>query len=320
MEPPLPLAARRLLEQLEPSGERARAPRRRGLSRAEHAGLANDPDADRLAVAVPNNNGWQVLTGDDVGCILAEHLLRRPSVSASNAQRLVINTFVSSRLLADIAEHHNAMYVETLAGFKWIMSAQHDRENLPFVLGYEEALGYSIGSAVRDKDGISTALLVTELVGIMSAQGKTILDLLDEIHLRHGVHVTGQRSIRFDSANQTALTMNTTMDSFRNRTPHEIAGMDVIATIDLRNGTDVLPATNAVILNLKNGRIIVRPSGTEPKIKVYGEIVTSADPQDLIDMRAKARVELKDILKGTVRYITELSIEPFVSKTPSTNV
>ena len=163
--------------------------------------LANDPDADRLAVAVPEGGRWRLLTGDETGCLLAEHLLRRDGAERDGRRGLVVNTVVSSRLLPRIAAHHGADWTETLTGFKWIMQAHSQRaDRNALVLGYEEALGYAVGEVVRDKDGISAALVMAELVASLTSEGRTLGDLLDDLHRRHGVHATGQRSIRFESA------------------------------------------------------------------------------------------------------------------------
>ena len=277
--------------------------------------LANDPDADRLAVAVPNGTEWRLLTGDEVGSILAEHLLRRSAGDGADAQRLLINTVVSSQLLAAIADHHGATYVETLTGFKWIMRAQHDRPDMSFVLGYEEALGYSVGSEVRDKDGVSAALIVAELVSMLAAEGKTVLDLLDEIHMRHGVHVTGQRSIRFEATSAATPIMEAAMAALRDRIPAELGGMQVTATTDLSKGSELLPATDAVILQLEHGRLIVRPSGTEPKMKVYGEIVGAPSPPDVSTARTEARVLLTAMLDDAVRHIAAPEFAPLPAAT-----
>ncbi len=259
--------------------------------------LANDPDADRLAVAVPNGPTWKLLTGDEVGCLLAEYLLRRPSQKG----RLVLNTVVSSRLLAAIAQHHGAEYVETLTGFKWIMDARRQRPTQAFVMGYEEALGYTVGDAVSDKDGISAALLITELVGELAAQGQTLLDLLDELHRRHGVHSTGQRSIRFEATEDEPV-MVTSMAALRQRPPTSLAGRSVTGLTDLALGSETLAATDGIVLDMEGARVVVRPSGTEPKMKVYGEVVVAAG-DNVVEARLEARAALKGILDAAVTVV-----------------
>ena len=260
--------------------------------------LANDPDADRLAVAVPNGEAWRLLAGDELGCLLAEHLLSSNRVDEAR-KRLVINTVVSSRLLAPIARHHEARYIETLTGFKWIMQAAADHADHRLVLGYEEALGYSIGDVVSDKDGISAALAVAELASILKSDGRTLLDLLDEIHRRHGVHVTGQRSIRFESSDADPPVMTAAMESLRSNPPASLAGRPVRQSTDLADGTTDLPPTDGIVLAVDSGRVVVRPSGTEPKVKVYGEVFLEPS-SDLGSDRGNARALLNRLLDDAV--------------------
>ena len=225
--------------------------------------LAHDPDADRLGVAVPDGGRWRQLTGDETGCLLAEHLLRRsaPQRGAEpRRRRLVINTVVSSRLLPRIAAAHGADWAETPTGFKWIMQARSQRPGHELVLGYEDALGYAVGEAVRDKDGIGAALVMAELVACLKAEGRTLPELLDELHLRHGVHATGQRSIRFEPAPRGVPTpddaaapsdepapndeppMERAMAALRGNPPTKLAGASVTTVHDLASGIGA-PAT-----------------------------------------------------------------------------
>ena len=273
------------------------------LALAEESGadvaLVNDPDADRLAVAVPGHSGWRLLTGDELGSVLAEHLLEQ-SVDLGPA-RLVANTVVSSRLLARMAQHHRVTYAETLTGFKWIMQAGTEHPGLAPILGYEEALGYSVGSVVRDKDGIGAALVVVDLAERLKAEGRTLLDLLDDLHRQHGVHVTGQRSIRFESTGDEDSVMGDAMRSLRTKPPQSLGGQEVTNIVDLVDGWQHLPATDAVILETDNGRAVVRPSGTEPKMKVYGEVMLPPD-SEVARRRLEARVRLMDLLDEAVRW------------------
>ena len=259
--------------------------------------LANDPDADRLAVAIRNGSTWQLLSGDDLGCILAEHLLSRPTDDPRSA--LVINTVTSSRLLAKIAERHGAVHAETLTGFKWIM---HEREQQPdarFVLGYEEALGYAVSDDVRDKDGISAALVVAELVSGLRDEGRTLLDALDDLHRRYGVHRGGQRSVRFETVEDGEPVMDTAMSALRARPPTELAGSPVRSIDDLSAGDRGLPPTNGLVLHLDDTRVVVRPSGTEPKMKVYVEAIVSPT-DDLETARAHADGRLRAVIAAAV--------------------
>ena len=256
--------------------------------------LANDPDGDRLAVAVANGPSWRLLTGDEVGALLAVHLLRRPPGSRVG-RKLVATTVVSSRMLSRIAEQHGADYVETPTGFKWLMQAAGDFPDSDYLLGYEEALGYAIGDAVRDKDGIGAALVVAELVSDLQQQGQTLLDLLDELHRTHGVHVTGQRAIRFETADDSTSAMSAAMKSLRADPPAAIAGLEVLAVSDLAAGSPTMSATDALVFDLAGGRIVVRPSGTEPKLKVYGEVVGSPSAEP-VAASIEARVQLNTVL------------------------
>lgn len=228
--------------------------------------LANDPDADRLAVVVPVEGGWRLLTGDEVGCLIADYLLSAPH--AEDHRRLVINTVVSSRMLHKIAIHHHAEYEQTLTGFKWIMHAQAHHLDAEFILGYEEALGYAVGSEVRDKDGISAALVVAEMAAEFAGQGRSILDALAELHQRHGVHVGGQQSVRFEPDGPTPAEV---MEWLRNNPPTSLGDAPILQIEDLLADGGPLPATDALIVETNQCRLIVRPSGTEAKLKVYGE-------------------------------------------------
>lgn len=263
--------------------------------------VANDPDGDRLAVAVPNGSTWRLLTGDDVGCLLAEHLLSRSTDDLRTP--LVINTITSSRLLARIADHHRAIHAETLTGFKWIMHERAARPELRFVFGYEEALGYAVTDDILDKDGISAALVIAELVGDLRRAGRSVLDLLDDLHRRHGVHRTGQRSVRFEDASGIPPVMLTAMEGLRRRPPADLAGEPVQHLDDLTEGSTGLPPTDGVVLGLNRARVVIRPSGTEPKLKVYGETIV-ADP-DLPTARATADTMLRAVIDAAVAYVTD---------------
>lgn len=264
--------------------------------------MANDPDGDRLAVAVPNGPGWRMLTGDEVGALLADHLLRR---SRAGNERMVANTVVSSRLLGRIAAAHAVEHVETLTGFKWLMRAAAERPGHHPVLSYEEALGYAVGDVVRDKDGISAALIVAELVSDLQGEGRSLLDLLDDLHRAHGVHVTGQRSIRFESRGESTSVMRTATDRLRAEPPQRLAGLDVRAITDLAAGTETLQPTDALVLDLVGARVVVRPSGTEPKLKIYGEVFgpTGSDPgPESIEARKRLNAVLDEAVSLTADF------------------
>ena len=272
--------------------------------------LAHDPDADRLGVAVPDGGRWRLLTGDETGCLLAEHLLRR-SAPGNGAElrrpRLVINTVVSSRLLPRIAAGHGADWAETPTGFKWIMQARSQRPGHELVLGYEDALGYAVGEAVRDKDGIGAALAMAELVACLKAEGRTLPDLLDELHRRHGVHATGQRSVRFEAAPGDESPMARAMAALRANPPAELARAAVTTVHDLAGGSEHLPPVDVVVLELygAEARVIVRPSGTEPKMKVYAEAVVDVDDSGLRAARVEARTRITELLDAAVRHVAD---------------
>ncbi|WP_328378398.1 phospho-sugar mutase [Streptomyces sp. NBC_00440] len=224
--------------------------------------IANDPDADRCAVAVPYEGDWRMLRGDELGALLAAHLVRR-GVTGTFAESIV-----SSSLLGRIAEAASLPYEETLTGFKWIARVEGLR------YGYEEALGYCVDpDGVRDKDGITAALLVAELASVLKAEGRTLLDLLDELAVQHGLHATDQLSVRVEDLSVIADAMR----RLREQPPTELAGLKVTSAEDLSNGTEHLPPTDGLRYHLEGARVIVRPSGTEPKLKCYLEVVVPVD-------------------------------------------
>ncbi|MET8563953.1 phospho-sugar mutase [Streptomyces flaveolus] len=220
--------------------------------------IANDPDADRCAVAVKDGGDWRMLRGDEVGALLAAHLVRR------GAQGTFAESIVSSSLLGRIAEKAGLPYEETLTGFKWIARVDGLR------YGYEEALGYCVDpEGVRDKDGITAALLITELASVLKEGGRTLLDLLDDLAVEHGLHATDQLSVRV----QDLSLITDAMRRLREQPPTGLAGLPVVRAEDLARGTDRLPPTDGLRYTLDGARVVVRPSGTEPKLKCYLEVV-----------------------------------------------
>jgi phosphomannomutase len=209
-----------------------------------------------------------MLTGDEVGGLLAEHVLRH----TDGADRLVATTIVSSSLLGKIAAEHGVRYAETLTGFKWIMKGGTDRDRL--VYGYEEALGYCVGGdegvPVRDKDGVGAALTVAGLAAEAKAEGRTLLDLLEDQARRYGLHATAQLSVRVEDLSL----ISDAMARLRESPPAELAGHAVTEVDDLTAGFDCLPPADVLRFRLSGGgRVIVRPSGTEPKLKCYLEVI-----------------------------------------------
>ncbi|PWG07054.1 phospho-sugar mutase [Streptomyces sp. V2] len=243
--------------------------------------IANDPDADRCAAAVRDGEDWRMLRGDEVGALLAAHLVNR------GAQGTFAESIVSSSLLGRIAESAGLPYEETLTGFKWIARVEGLR------YGYEEALGYCVDpEGVRDKDGITAALLITELASELKEQGRTLLDLLDDLAVRHGLHATDQLSVRVEDL---ALIADA-MTRLREHPPTSLAGLPITKAEDLTQGTDRLPPTDGLRYTLDGARVIVRPSGTEPKLKCYLEVVIPVeDHASLPAAREKAAQLLAEI-------------------------
>ncbi len=239
--------------------------------------IANDPDTDRLAVSVEHADGWRPLTGNQVGVLLADFILETTVVP----EPIVINSIVSSPMLARVAAAHHAGFAQTLTGFKWIWNAALDLQAAGegrFVFGYEEALGYSVGPAVRDKDGISAAVLFADLAAACKAAGITLLDRLDALHQNHGLWVSVQRSV-VRPGTEGAIEIAAAMDRLAASPSASLADLPVLGSTDYRRGAEArpryLPAASLVELDLgERGRVLARPSGTEPKLKVYVDLTS----------------------------------------------
>lgn len=247
-----------------------------------HLVIANDPDADRCAAAVNDPaSGWRMLRGDELGAILGESIARKTSSG------ILANSIVSSSILKKIAAHYNLEFKETLTGFKWLAKIK----GLTF--GYEEALGYAVDAiTVNDKDGISAAITLAQIATDLAAEGKTVLDLLDEVWARHGFHATEQISIRLSDLSKVGVILG----GLRNNPPKEIAGRSVTSIDDLAAPKDNLPPTDGLRIWLDGGvRIIIRPSGTEAKMKCYIEAIEkdSKTAQLVLD---QLRPPLKELL------------------------
>jgi phosphomannomutase len=270
--------------------------------------LANDPDGDRVAAAIPEGvqgaGRWRVLTGDEIGCLLADYLL----AGGRHQHPLVATTVVSSQLLRRIAEHHAAAYVETLTGFKWLARAARDGESqgLRMVLAYEQALGVMIGTEVLDKDGLSAALVLAELAAALRAEGRTVADALDDLARRFGVHATDALSVPLDPEHGTELVV-AALERLRRSPPRRLAGIEVTALADHAAGTRTradgsvealtTPPTDLIGLTLADGaRVQVRPSGTEPLLKFYLEVVEPVDAgESVVGARERARARLSEL-------------------------
>ncbi|HUB22246.1 MAG TPA: phospho-sugar mutase [Streptosporangiaceae bacterium] len=252
--------------------------------------MASDPDGDRLAVATrrPGRGlaGWVVLTGDQVGALLGASLLDRTAGDAAPSDpghRLVASTIVSSTLLSKVAAAAGALYAETLTGFKWIVRAGDDVPGARFVFGYEEALGYAVGDVVRDKDGIGAALAMLRLATEAKAAGRSVLDRYDELECAHGVHLTAQVTLRTTDQAQV-------MRRLRGAPPGELGGAPVTALVDLAASDET--RADVLILRLPGARVVLRPSGTEPKIKCYIEITEPLAGRSLPAARGAAAERL----------------------------
>ncbi|WP_053206999.1 phospho-sugar mutase [Jiangella muralis] len=239
--------------------------------------IANDPDADRCAVALPSADGWRMLHGDEVGALLGSHLAERGRTG------VLANSIVSSRLLGRIAAAHGLPHAETLTGFKWISRVPG------LTYGYEEALGYCVDpESVRDKDGISTAVLVAELAASTAAARRTLWDVLDDLAVAHGLHATDQLSVRVEDLSLIAAAMA----RLRSAPPSSLGGSAVVTADDLLTDGGLPPTDGLRYLTADATRVVVRPSGTEPKLKCYLEVVVPVDGSDVAAARVAARDRL----------------------------
>jgi phosphomannomutase len=268
--------------------------------------VASDPDGDRLAVAVPDPGGgrvavqdqdggrvavqdptagWRVLTGDQVGALLGASLLERTAGQAAPEARLVATTVVSSTLLSKIAAAAGVRYAETLTGFKWIARAADRVPGARFVFGYEEALGYDVGDVVRDKDGFGAALAMLRLAAAAKSAARSVLNVYDDLERAYGVHLTSQLTLRTDSQEQV-------MSRLRSAPPAAFGGEPVTGRTDLAEGSGDVPQADVLIFRLAGGRVVLRPSGTEPKIKCYIELTEPLAGRSLAAAREAASARL----------------------------
>lgn len=255
--------------------------------------VANDPDADRCAIAVRRGETWRQLTGDEVGALLAQKIIEiSEESSGSSPAKVLATTLVSSTLTSKMAASHDFTTATTLTGFKWI-------GRIPgLVYGYEEALGYCGDPVnVKDKDGITAALLAIQINSEAFATGKDLIDLLDEIYLQYGLHYTSTRSTRFESVDQATEIIA----SLALNPPKVVASLPVRDFTDLTRGWHHLPPTSGVLFYLgESVRVIIRPSGTEPKVKTYLEVVYPPRQASLTADKAAA-AELSDRVHAALR-------------------
>jgi len=234
--------------------------------------LANDPDADRLAAAVPGADGEpRALSGNELGALLCDYLLQQPARTVQ--KRFIVTTIVTSPFAERIARAHGARVEITLTGFKWIVqrALELEAQGLQLVLGFEEALGYCVGDLVRDKDGIAAAAHVAQMARWHAANGCTLQRALEDLYVRHGLWKSRQVSIALNDQTQ-AQQVQRQLTQLRRKPPSQIAGLAVSSMQDLLYGPNPsgLPASDVFIFQLEGGqRITVRPSGTEPKLKLY---------------------------------------------------
>ncbi len=262
--------------------------------------VASDPDGDRLALAVPDPatpGGWRTLTGDQTGALLGSYLLDRTADQPNPGARLVVSTVVSGTLLARIAEAAGAQYVRTLTGFKWIVRGGAGHPGTRYLFGYEEALGYAVGDVVRDKDGIGAALAALGLAAAARATGGSLLSAYDALETAHGVHLT--RQVTLPTAEPGPV-----MAGLRARPPAALGGQPVLASADLSAGPAGLPPADLLRYELDGARVVIRPSGTEPKIKAYLE-VTEPPGRPLAQARASAAARMIPLIDGVRALLAE---------------
>ncbi len=254
--------------------------------------LANDPDVDRLAACARMPNGeWRQFTGNQIGILLADYVLGNVS---KVPRPLVAQSIVSTPMLQPVADHYGARCERTLTGFKWVWNASLEierREKVRFAFGFEEALGYSIGDLVRDKDGITAAVVFAELAAEESAKGSSLFQRLERLYREHGLWVSVQHSITL-SASLGMSAMRGAMDKLAKLQGVQIAGRTVEEVIDFRHGGEQrprwLPDTDLLELRLNGGRALARPSGTEPKFKIYVDLRADLAPGEDTWQREKA--------------------------------
>ncbi len=273
--------------------------------------LANDPDADRTAVAVPIGSGRYVqLSGNQVGTLLGHFILAGLQKEGKiTGKELMATTVVSSSMLGRVARKFGIRYEETLTGFKWIANRAMDleKEGYRFLFGYEEALGYLAGPYVKDKDGIVTPALMADLAAWCASKNESILQHLDSLYCAYGYHACYNKSMVFDSPDWQDK-MAVMMAAFRDHPPDRLGGLPIVETMDCLKGKRFspdgkecgpthLPEANVLTYYLKGGgRATIRPSGTEPKVKFYCEVVREVpDPSELDQIRKEAEISARNI-------------------------
>lgn len=270
------------------------------IATAERVGadiiIASDPDADRCSAAIVTDEGWRQLSGDEIGSILGEQVASE--TAAEGRSGTLASSIVSSQLLEQIATHHGLNYSSTLTGFKWIARAPK------IIFGYEEAIGFCVHpELVKDKDGVSAALTIATTAAAAKAQGYSLQDKLDELALRHGVYHTAPVTVRVDDLS----IMPATMAKVRATPPTELIGIPVAQVDDLAQGSADLPPTDALrIVTAEGDRVIVRPSGTEPKVKCYLEVIVPVASAEQLPQAKVAAAQRMERFKADVSKMLTL--------------
>ncbi len=237
--------------------------------------LATDPDADRLGVVILHEGKPQILTGNEIACICLEYLFLNHKLPERAA---AISTIVSTDLLRAISASHHIDYIEVLTGFKYIGEKIHEWEMTPgspsFLFGAEESYGYLYGTHSRDKDAIISCCLIAEIALHLKKQGKTLVDFLHDIYKTHGIFRAGQLSITFAPGQEGSDAISQLMETLRKNPPKEIGGIKISQIEDyLQDNITKLPKSDVLLFRLENGgKLVIRPSGTEPKLKIYAEV------------------------------------------------
>lgn len=274
--------------------------------------LATDPDCDRVGIAIADGDDYRLVSGNEVGCLLLEYILSCKKAAGKLPENpVVVTTIVSSQLATLIAQKYGCTVIDVLTGFKYIGEQITLLENKgtedSFVFGFEESYGYLSGTHVRDKDAVVASMLICEMAAYYKAQGKTLFDVLDELYLEHGFYTHELINAVFEGA-QGMQTMNNLMENLRENKPTEIAGLSITSfsdylrslTVDFVNNTKTpitLPKSNVLAFVLEGGAsVVVRPSGTEPKIKAY---ITATGPnaQEASEMARRLTNATKKLLK-----------------------
>lgn len=266
--------------------------------------VASDPDADRCSAAVPDGGEWHQLSGDEIGSILGEQAAQKLEGQAASGQSgapespggVLANSIVSSRLLGRIAAAHGAEHRETLTGFKWIARVHN------IAYGYEEAIGFCVNpAAVRDKDGMSAGILLASVAAGLAASGSSLLGELDRLYALHGVFLTAPVTVRVEDLS----IIGRTMEKVRREPPSSLAGSPVVGSLDLSEGTEDLPPTDAIVWRTQaDDRVVIRPSGTEPKVKCYLEVCEPVEGG--LDSAKKAAASRLEALKADVSAALQL--------------